>query len=164
MRICLVRHAIAEERGSAWPDDSLRPLTADGRKKMRAAAAGIARLVQPTIILTSPLTRAVQTAEILGDTWDLHRFHVSDALAEGDDENLLADILSLRADALAAVGHEPFISATLSFLLTGDRRSVSAPFGKGAAACVEFEGEPRAGEGTLLWFMQPSALRLLGRR
>ena len=58
MKLLLVRHAIAEERGPRYPDDSLRPLTAAGIEKMREATAGIERLVRPNRILTSPFTRA----------------------------------------------------------------------------------------------------------
>src|SRR5512132_2307889 len=62
----LVRHGVAEERGDAWPDDSKRPLTDDGMARMRKAARGLARLgVGLDLVLTSPLVRARQTAEIL---------------------------------------------------------------------------------------------------
>ena len=62
----LVRLAIAEERGAAWPDDAKRPLTADGAKRWRREAAGLAALdARPDLILTSPYARARQTADLL---------------------------------------------------------------------------------------------------
>ena len=62
----LVRHAVAEERGPAWPDDSQRPLTEEGAKRWRRQAAGLAALeARPDLILTSPFTRARQTADLL---------------------------------------------------------------------------------------------------
>ena len=65
----LIRHGLAEERGEAWPDDTKRPLTDEGMSRMRKAARGLARLgVSFDAILTSPLTRARQTAgNLLGE-------------------------------------------------------------------------------------------------
>ena len=65
----LVRHAVAEERGPAWPDDTLRPLTERGQRRFARAATGFVRLEGvPDSILTSPLVRARQTAEIAGES------------------------------------------------------------------------------------------------
>src|SRR5947209_13148449 len=69
----LVRHGVAEERGEKWPDDTKRPLTADGVERMRKAARGLERLdVQLDVILSSPLVRARQTAEILSSALEGH--------------------------------------------------------------------------------------------
>jgi broad specificity phosphatase PhoE len=66
VHLLLVRHAIAEERGAAWPDDDQRPLSHDGARKWKRAARGLARVVPSVdLLLTSPLTRTFQTAEIL---------------------------------------------------------------------------------------------------
>src|SRR5216683_2320278 len=62
----LIRHGLAEERGEAWPDDSKRPLTEEGMSRLRKQARGLARLgVMLDVVLTSPLVRARQTAEIV---------------------------------------------------------------------------------------------------
>ena len=62
----LIRHAIAYERGPKWPDDTKRPLTRVGIAKMRRAATGIvAAGVKVDLVLSSPLVRARQTAEIV---------------------------------------------------------------------------------------------------
>src|ERR1044072_5656017 len=67
----LIRHAIAAERGDAWPDDSKRPLTESGIARMRKAARGLARLdVTIDLILSSPLVRARQTADIVAAALD----------------------------------------------------------------------------------------------
>src|SRR3954466_5985931 len=61
----LVRHGLAEDRGEAWPDDTKRPLTAEGMSRMRKAARGLARAgVSLDIVFTSPLVRARCPAEI----------------------------------------------------------------------------------------------------
>ena len=63
MELCLVRHAIAVDRGTpGYEDDSLRPLTSRGRDRMRVAAQGLRSFFTPEAILTSPLLRAKQTA------------------------------------------------------------------------------------------------------
>ena len=74
MQVLVVRHAIAEQREEFAPtgkDDSQRPLTHDGRRKMRRGAVGL-RAVVPAIdvLATSPLLRAVQTAEILAAVYN----------------------------------------------------------------------------------------------
>src|SRR5436853_7070712 len=62
----LIRHGIAEERGDRWPDDAKRPLTEDGIDRLRKEARGLARLgISIDLVLTSPLVRTKQTAEIV---------------------------------------------------------------------------------------------------
>ncbi len=66
MRLYIVRHAIAAPHGTPGIPDDDGPLTEEGIKKMRQAAAGLRSLdYVPELILTSPLLRARQTAEIL---------------------------------------------------------------------------------------------------
>src|SRR5438046_7785006 len=67
----LVRHGLAQERGDMWPDDSKRPLTEEGMSGMQKATRGLARLgVSLDVVLTSPLVRARQTAEIVAGGLD----------------------------------------------------------------------------------------------
>jgi phosphohistidine phosphatase len=162
--LCLVRHGLAGERGPQWPDDRLRPLTAEGRAKMKAAAAGLATLIAPQLILTSPLVRAAQTAEIVADALPGVPVRTCDALANGDHAALLAEAAAAGDGALVvAVGHEPSISEALSWLLTGDASAATFDVKKGAAALVTFAGAPAAGAGTLEWLLPPKTLRALSR-
>ncbi|MBI5947889.1 MAG: histidine phosphatase family protein [Chloroflexi bacterium] len=164
MELCLVRHAIAVERGSpGYHDDALRPLTARGRERMREAAAGLRTLFTPELILTSPLVRARETAELLLDVYKMRELHVSDALATGDEDSLLQDLKGFDAGHVIAVGHEPHLSMALSYLLTGDRGAMRAAFKKGAAALVVFENEASPGRGWLEWLAQPGMLRAAGQ-
>src|SRR6185503_4199528 len=65
MRLLIIRHAIAVPRGTPDIADDERPLTKRGRRRFRAAAAGLARLVKrPDFVLSSPLPRARETADI----------------------------------------------------------------------------------------------------
>src|SRR5215510_2925924 len=62
----LIRHGVAEERGAAWPDDARRPLSEEGMTRMRKSMRGLAGLeLTIDVILTSPLVRTRQTAEIV---------------------------------------------------------------------------------------------------
>src|SRR5580765_5526743 len=81
----LIRHAIAEARGEAWPDDAKRPLTERGASRMRKAARALAKLgVSIDVVLTSPLTRTRQTAEIVAAAFDPRPTVVNvEALAPG---------------------------------------------------------------------------------
>jgi phosphohistidine phosphatase len=155
-----VRHGIAGERDPRrWPDDRTRPLTADGIARMREAARGLAEIYGASAIFSSPLVRAQQTAEILMEVFDVNDLHLTDALASGDDAQLLTDMGAINASKVIAVGHQPYMSRTLSNLLTGDTDAVASVFKKGAAALVGFDELPVPGEGYLEWLLQPAALR-----
>ena len=166
MRLLIVRHAIAEDRETfalAGRDDSLRPLTDDGRRKMRRAAAGLASLVESlAVIATSPFTRAAETATILAAAFSGPGPMNIDALApDAHPDALLRALPHLDASAtIALVGHEPQLSRLAAWLLIGELR----PFvvlKKGGACLVEFAEAPRAGGGSLLWSLTPSQLRRL---
>jgi len=67
----LIRHGIAEARGDAWPDDNKRPLTERGITRMRKSARALAKLgMTIDVVLTSPLVRTRQTAEIVASAFD----------------------------------------------------------------------------------------------
>ncbi|MEP7215246.1 MAG: phosphoglycerate mutase family protein [Anaerolineaceae bacterium] len=164
MELCLVRHAIAVDRGTpGFENDDLRLLTPDGAKRFKQAARGLSLLVTPQVILTSPLLRARQTAEILMDVFRLPNLHVSDSLASGDHEALLRDVAEVEAQSVLVVGHEPHISGLLSYLLSDSESRIGATFKKGAAALVSSVGEPAAGTCWLEWLLQPAALRGLAQ-
>lgn len=160
VQLYLVRHAIAEERGDAWPDDTSRPLTERGKARMRRVAKGLVRLgVQIDVVLTSPLVRARQTAEVLAAAFDEAPPVVDlDALAPGSTH---AEVLeSLRKygkkKRLALVGHEPDLGVLAGRLL-GSRKPLE--FRKGAVCLIEVGKLPPTTPGTLRWFATPAMLR-----
>lgn len=160
MHICLVRHAIAVDRGTpGFENDDLRPLTARGQERMALAAIGLRQLFSPQVVITSPLLRARETADILLSVYGLTKARICEALASGNNEQLLADLIDVEANAVMLVGHEPHMSATFSGLLTGDEHRLAATFKKGAAALLSCEDVPRPGHCTLEWLIQPGALR-----
>ncbi|HEU4333797.1 MAG TPA: phosphohistidine phosphatase SixA [Candidatus Eisenbacteria bacterium] len=165
MNLLIVRHAIAVERGDpAYPYDDDRPLTTEGIHKFRLAARGLKELgVRPERIVSSPLVRARQTAEILRDTVapDLD-LTIEPHLEPGADFEATARVLlPLPEETVAIVGHEPHVSGFTAYLLAGPRARAGLLFKKGAAALVTFHGQPQPGGGTLEWLLQPGALRAL---
>jgi phosphohistidine phosphatase len=163
LNLYLVRHAIAEPRGAG--DDSLRELTPEGIARLRAAAAGLARLdVQVEAVLSSPYPRAWQTAEVLGEELDWPTPEALDALAAPVSARECLDAVRGRREAsLALVGHQPNLSELASLLLTGDEGSVRIDLRKAGIACLEAPGGPAAGTAVLRWVATPRMLRRLGR-
>ena len=127
MKLLLLRHAIAEEQedfARTGKDDRLRPLTDEGRKKMKQGAKGL-RKVLPEIDLlaTSPLTRAAQTAAIVDSVYGgLSEVEIAELSPEATPTDFLRWLRKQKAETLVAVGHEPSISLFLSWLLTGTER------------------------------------------
>jgi phosphohistidine phosphatase len=164
----IVRHAIAVERGDpSYPWDDDRPLTPEGIHKFRLAAKGLERLdVRPDRILSSPLIRARQTAEILRDAVQPHLEieYTSQLKPDGGFGEALGAVATLGVKTVAVVGHEPHLSGFASYLLCGPSHSASLVFRKGAAALVHFPSEPAPGLGFLEWLLQPGALRRIGER
>ena len=167
MRLLLIRHAIAEEREDfvrTGKDDSLRPLTDEGRKKMKQAARGLRTLVpEIDLLATSPLTRAAQTAAILDSVFGgLDEVEIEELSPETTPEELLRWLRQQdkKNHVIAAVGHEPSLSQILGWLLTGTDRRIFA-FRKGGACLLDLPDDPAGGTATLLWALTPGQLRAL---
>ena len=164
VQLYLVRHAIAEERGPKWTDDTKRPLTKAGIKRMRTAARGVSRLgITFDIVLTSPLVRARQTADVLAAAFDVKPpIVITHSLAPGSRfADLLADIKKQpKRECIALVGHEPDLGVTAS-RLGGLKRPLE--FKKGAVCRIDVDSIPPSGAGVLRWFATPALLRSIGR-
>ncbi|HEY1366007.1 MAG TPA: histidine phosphatase family protein [Gaiellaceae bacterium] len=162
MDLYLVRHAIADDRDPArWPDDSVRPLTADGIERFRRAARGLRTLV-PTVdaVLSSGFTRAWQTAELLHEEAGWPAPSECEALEAGRAPADAVDVLRDRNESsLALVGHEPHLSLLASLLLTGDEDAVQMDLKKGGTIALAVPGriEPRGV--VLVWSAAPRLLR-----
>ena len=156
----LIRHGIAEERGDAWPDDAKRPLSEGGIGRMRKNARGLRRYgVEIDVVLTSPLVRARQTADVVAAAFDSRpAVVIADGLAPGSSyESLLADLEKhSKRRSIALVGHEPGIEQ-LAARLSGSRYQFK--FKKGAVCRIDVGSLPPAGTGLLQWFATPRMLR-----
>jgi phosphohistidine phosphatase len=166
LRVLVIRHAIAADAPSPGPPDELRPLTDKGKRKMRRAAEGLARVLgkdRPDTIATSPLVRARQTADIVADVLGVTQVEPADALAAGAGAAAILRWLSRRRPAgelLAIVGHEPDLSTFIGLAISGEPRSV-IELKKGANCLIEFPSAVRAGAAQLRWALQPGQLRML---
>jgi phosphohistidine phosphatase len=161
-KLYLVRHAVAEERGSSWPDDAARPLTERGMSRFEKGVRGLAELgVTLDIILTSPFLRTRQTAEILAAGFHPHPNIVAvDSLAPGGSHQaVFADLeRHSRRSKIAIVGHEPGIGELAARLISA-RHPI--PFKKGAVCRIDVETLAPGQSGSLVWFLTPRALRAL---
>jgi phosphohistidine phosphatase len=160
LQLLLIRHAIAEERGSAWPDDDQRPLSRDGARKWKRAARGLTRVI-PVVdhLLTSPLTRTFQTAEILAKALSTSpKVQLLDALRPDTPPRSLLTALRSKPlkGTIALVGHEPMLSELTALLL-----HLEGPleFRKGAAMLLVTNGLGTRGPARLEWFLTPRVLR-----
>ncbi len=162
MQLLLVRHAIALDRNIPGIADSLRPLTEEGVTRFRKTARSLAAIVAPGLILTSPMLRAKQTAEILAGEWPGVSLHESAALGNGSRLQF-EEALGRKSipELVGAVGHEPWLSDWTAEWLGASLGSTFA-FKKGGAALIEFDGRPLRGAGRLLFFAAPKALKDLG--
>ena len=168
MQLLVIRHGIAEDRetfAASGRDDSERPLTSEGRDKMRRAAAGLRHVVpRIDILASSPYARALQTARVVGSTYGLGDVESLGALApDAALDQLLPWLEPLRdVGVVALVGHEPHLSSLVTWLISG-RDDSRLELKKGGAAVVAFDGRPGAGRGVLRWLLTPRQLRDLGR-
>ena len=162
MQLYLIRHGIAVERSLAFSDDALRPLSLRGTDNMRQEAEGLRALgVSPDVILTSPLVRARQTAEVLVEGLDVREGLVeAEALAPAGGLSTVLELLAAEPARrqVVLVGHEPGIGE-LAARLVGLRAPMA--FKKGAVCRVDLDVVPPTGPGSLRWFATPKMLRRL---
>jgi phosphohistidine phosphatase len=138
---------------SAAPDDDERQLTAAGIDALRAAAPIWRRLnLRPDLVLSSPLSRALKTAELFMEGMEMTGEPVvDDRLRPGAEWGDLARAMAAHPDArrVMFVGHDLWVAASV---LTG---ASSVRLRKGGIACVEFPGVPEPGSGELAWLLDP---------
>jgi phosphohistidine phosphatase len=156
----VIRHAVAVER-EKWdgPDDE-RPLTPDGAEKMVVHAHALKRLgVKLDRLYTSPWNRAKQTAEILAGL--TAKTEITELLARAPGPKLID---ALKGDVVGVVGHQPWLSELIGWLVVGDRRDAERRFPLRKGGVVELEGPFAAGGAGLVTIIQPGELRRVARR
>jgi phosphohistidine phosphatase len=159
MLLLLIRHANAGERDPAqWPDDTQRPLTEKGRKVQRDVGRFLRkRDLQPTLLLTSPWLRAMQTAEVTVEAARLAQPPMPcDALAEDPDLIRLTDYVgSQPPEAIVGmVGHSPWMEELAAVLLSGSAGGLRIDFPKSGVMGIDLEGLT-PGQGELRFFLRP---------
>ncbi|MFM0322922.1 SixA phosphatase family protein [Caballeronia glebae] len=115
MNLILWRHAEAEDQAST---DLARQLTSRGRKQAQSIAKWLKpRIDGDAVLLASPATRTIQTAEAFGD-----RYRVIDALAPGNGAQAALDAAGWPdgiAETVVVIGHQPTLGHIAALIMTG---------------------------------------------
>jgi phosphohistidine phosphatase len=161
-----MRHGLAVERDvTTVMDDAKRPLTSEGKQKMREIASGLERIgVEADWIVSSPLVRAVETAEIVAEgLGSKPPLDICEALRPGGAPEALIGFLAKRSNRrrVFVVGHEPDLGE-LAARLIGAGRNASLPFKKGGCCLITFSVFPPKSPGRLVWWLPPRILRKMG--
>jgi phosphohistidine phosphatase len=156
MKLYFLRHGEADWPNWDRPDDA-RPLTKKGKKQMRRVAKSFEQLkVAPNVILSSPLPRAMQTAEIAAQELGL-RARAEPALKPDLNLDKLAPLLKKYAGKdVMIVGHEPSFSALIG-LMTGGNVKLA----KAGIARVDMD-DPAQMQGVLVWLVPPKFMSKRG--
>jgi phosphohistidine phosphatase len=163
MRLILVRHAEAATLDSRQHQhDGQRELTPRGRVIHARMAAALAH-VEPRAqrILTSPMVRTRETAEITADALGIPpgEIRACDALGDGfSKKGVLTELKRFPEESVVVVvGHAPTLGdLAADWLHRGG--GVAIEFKKRAMLCLDFEGYPEAGGAELLWLLTPKSL------
>jgi phosphohistidine phosphatase len=166
MQLYIVRHGIAINREEPkCPPDPERYLTEEGVEKTREVAKGVAALgVTADLFLTSPYTRAVQTAEIFAAALEFakQKIRQTDMLLPGAEPSLLFRELNREKEASSVFlfGHAPQLDDVIATAL-GSKKHVTA-LKKAGVALVEMKrlSPPM---GALVWLAIPKLLRKAGK-
>lgn len=173
IEIYLMRHGLAVDAGTPGvTTDADRPLTAEGRRRLRQEALALEELeLKFNLILTSPFQRCRETAEVVAGQLDLlHRVKIIDALApgrafgdgEGPHAEIFIELGAWQFDRALLVGHMPDLAEIGSHLLTGNR-NLNLDFKRGTVCAIEVASLPPRGPGLLRWMMTPRQLRRLAK-
>ncbi len=159
MDLFLLRHGIAEDP-KPGEGDAGRALTAEGRRRLRDVLE-VAREaeVEPTLILASPLKRAIETAEIAAKVLDYKGeiFRTKVLQPESGPEEVWQEIRGHRAEtSLLLAGHEPLFGRLAAYLL-GDP-SVLVDFKKGALMKLTVHSFPPLPRAVLGWYLTPKVV------
>lgn len=161
LELYIIRHGLA---GKSLEDEALdeeRPLKKKGKEMMKDIAKGLQTLkIGFDVVVTSPLLRAKETAEIVNALCsDTKEVTVTDLLCpDASYDNLIKFLNKLKKyEKVAIVGHEPFLSGFASYCLTNNKHALIS-LKKGGVLKLEMDGVIKPGKCTLSWLMEPSQL------
>ena len=154
MQVYLLRHGVAED-GKPGKAEADRALTADGRRKLEYVLRLVAESgVRPDLVISSPLKRALQTAEVAKELLGYkQRILESKALSPDSSPHEVWDEVRAHreAGALLLVGHNPLFQQLAGFLLAVPDLRID--FKKGAVMRVDFESLSLHPRGILRWYV-----------
>jgi phosphohistidine phosphatase len=156
MELYFLRHGRSVSRGDWNDDDAERPLTEEGEGALAHEAATFLRLgLRPDLVVSSPLLRARQTAEIAARGMEIAgRVIVDERVGEGLGLKRLRRVLRDHdgAERIMIVGHEPDLSTVVRKLTGG-----SVVCTKGSLVRVDM-ADAEAQKGRLVWLLQAETL------
>ena len=152
-KIVAIRHGKPLNQGYA--DDALRPLSEEGKEVQRKLSQRLKEMkIFPSLILTSPLLRAQQTAEI---TNEFFKVQVIDEPALGNDfdKDTLIERIRSQGDEVVVylIGHAPTLGNFINALV--GKAVLPEGLSKSCAAIVEFDGIPEFGNGRYINYIKP---------
>ena len=168
MELYVIRHAIAQPLGQQNDfTDEKRALTSEGRDRMREAMKGLRKLeVELDLMLTSPLVRAVETAEIVAAALGLGKKEIEQTanLAPGASiDELFAEIKRRTgAESIALIGHQPDLGELISTIVHGNE-GLAIQLKKGSVCLINVTETVPTLRGELMWLLTPKQLRLLAK-
>jgi phosphohistidine phosphatase len=163
VELIIIRHAVAEEREDFKKrglEDNLRPLTLKGRKKMQKVCVFLRDYVKELdVIVSSPLVRARQTAEIVSQIYmDTKVIETPELVPQAPAPAFLKWLRTQGRNykRIAIVGHEPHISSFASYMLSGKPESF-IDFKKSGIIGLEMESfaQAEAGAAQLMFYLPP---------
>jgi phosphohistidine phosphatase len=166
VELYVLRHGEAGKRLQAGGKDSERALTISGRAEVEAVAKALAKLnVNFDIIATSPLKRALQTAEILAKSSKAKKGTVEEweeLKPEGDRQELCHRLSRLKQEnTVLIVGHEPHLSSMIGEIVFGESANiVLKKAGLAKIAISSFQPKLR---GELKWLLTPKHLKKIAK-
>jgi phosphohistidine phosphatase len=165
MKLIILRHAIAVPHGTPGVAEDDRPLTEEGIEKMRKAARGLKAIGPvPDVVLTSPLPRARQTAELAVEPYSKRRpsIEMLPALAPDGNRPEVYRALDLRQEleCVMLVGHQPSLGEIAGEIAWGSPQHY-VELKKGGACIIDIERTRPTPTGAMIWLLTPSLLRSL---
>ena len=164
MELYILRHGKAEPYGNRYPSDSVRPLTSRGKRRTKRSAKGMkAANVNVDLIVSSPLLRARQTAEIVHEGLGIAEpIEFSDTLAAGNVGGILSAIDARSSlSGLMLVGHEPTLSELISTMASGSHHT-AFNLKPGGMCKLDVTGIHYGQRATIEWFVTPKQLVAMG--
>jgi phosphohistidine phosphatase len=166
MDLFVLRHGEAGKTIPSGSSDSKRPLTVAGEKEIVIISKALRKMgVRLDVILTSPLKRARQTADIVAKEFKAQNKlrQVRELAPEGNKSILYQSLTSFKeGTSLLLVGHNPYLSELVSEVVTNDS-SVRLDLKKGGIARIRIIAAAPKLKGELRWLLTPRLAKLISK-
>ncbi len=163
IELYILRHGIADEKGSRYPDDSKRPLVTEGKNEVKKLTKALKHLdLKLDVILSSPYKRAAQTAEIVAENLKMEKkLKYTPLLASDNYKAFLKELKTLygKNRKIMVVGHEPYLSSLMSLLVF--RRPMRGIRLKKAGMAKLTFGKKFSSRASLNWLLTPRQMALM---